>query len=126
MTVHRVMLVDDDASLRSLVRVTLPRDGFEIAEARDGQDALDQIAAGPPDLVVLDWRLPERSGEEVLKELKVRQPELPVVVLTAEPREREAAERLGADEFLTKPFSPLELVRTIERLLAERLLDQAP
>lgn len=79
-----------------------------------------------PDLVLLDWRMPERSGAEVLAETKRRHPDLPVIVLTAEgERHRPEAETLGVDEFLTKPFSPLQLLDAVERLLAERPMNQA-
>lgn len=72
-----------------------------------------------PDLVLLDWKMPGRSGSEVLDELKRSYPDLPVIVLTAEIQEhhRVLAESLGVDVFLTKPFSPLELLETVERLL---------
>jgi DNA-binding response OmpR family regulator len=76
--------------------------------------------------VLLDWRMPGRSGADVLQELKTRYPETPVIVLTAEPERpnREHAESLGADVFITKPFSPLQLLALIERLLPERPLDE--
>jgi len=120
MTAHRIMLVDDDAEVRTLVRTTLPSEGFEIAEAADGDEALALAEDGPTDLVLLDWHMPGRSGEEVLAELKRRYPELPVIVLTAQldRRHRVRAEELGADAFLTKPFSPLQLLDEIERLIA--------
>ncbi len=128
MTPRRVLLVDDDPAVRLLIKTTLPEDEFEVVEAQDGEDALDRVREEAPALVVLDWRMPEQSGEEVLRVLKRRDERMPVIVLTAE-RElgaREIAERLGADEFLTKPFSPLQLLATIERLLAKRPVDQAP
>jgi CheY-like chemotaxis protein len=115
-----VLVVDDDEELRELLRATVPTDGFTMLEARDGAEALDALEHEPVDLVVLDWQLPARSGAEVLRELKLRQPDLPVIVLTAEidPRHRATAEGLGAEVFLTKPFSPLELMGQIERLLS--------
>ena len=118
MRARRVMLVDDDESLRSLVRMTLPTEGYEIVEARDGEEAIGLLAETTPDLVVLDWRMPERSGAEVLDHVKRANPEVRVIVLTAEhePEQRAVAESLGADEFLTKPFSPLQLLGVIERL----------
>ncbi len=121
-----VMLVDDDASLRTLVRVTLPPDAFDVIEAADGLEALELLEEYVPDVVVLDWNMPGRSGGEVLAELDRRHANLAVIVLTAErqPQYRAFARSLGADEFLTKPFSPLQLLSTIERLVAHRLANQ--
>lgn len=123
---RRVLLVDDDQALRRLVRTTLPEEWFEIAEAESGREALAKAEERRPDLVVLDWRMPDGSGEEVLARLKVDDPTIRVVVLTAEtqPRERETARRLGADEFLTKPFSPLRLLGVLERLGDGPLVDR--
>jgi DNA-binding response OmpR family regulator len=120
-TPTRILIVDDDESVRSLLRATLPEDGYEVLEASDGDSALELIAREPPDLVLLDWQMPGRPGSQVLDELKHRNPELPVVVLTAQhqPPHRALAEALGVDVFLTKPFSPMELLDTVERLLAE-------
>ncbi len=111
------MLVDDDPSVRRLLSLTLPVEGFEILES-DGSDAVELARRGQPDLIFLDWRLPGARGEDVLRELK-RGSTPPVIVLTAEqaPRERRTALGLGADLFLTKPFSPLELFEAVERLL---------
>jgi CheY-like chemotaxis protein len=118
---RRVLIVDDDPSLRHLVRMTLPSEGFDILEAHDGTDALEQIRVRVPDLVVLDWNMPERSGSAVLDDLQTSHPDLPVIVLTAERRtsHKALARALGARIFLTKPFSPLELLATVEALLAE-------
>ena len=120
------MIVDDDESVRSLLRMTLPEDGYEIDEATDGEQALALVEERIPDLVLLDWKMPGRHGSLVLDELKSRHPQLPVIVLTAEIAEhhRNLAESLKVDVFLTKPFSPLELLETIERLLGEHPLEQ--
>lgn len=117
----RILIVDDDVSVRDLLRATLPEGGYELVEAHDGTEALELIERGPPQLVLLDWILPGTTGSQVLKELKRRHPHLPIVVLTAEhqPQHRAVAEALGVDVFLTKPFSPLELLDTVERLLAK-------
>jgi DNA-binding response OmpR family regulator len=121
------MIVDDDDSVRSLLRMTLPEDEYEIDEATDGEQALARLDERVPELVLLDWQMPGRHGSLVLDELKSRHPKLPVIVLTAEIAEhhRSLAEALKVDVFLTKPFSPLELLETIERLLAEHSLDEA-
>jgi CheY-like chemotaxis protein len=97
-----------------------------VLEAGNGDQALELIGREPPDLVLLDWQMPGRSGSQVLDELKHRHPDLPVVVLTAQhqPPHRALAEALGVDVFLTKPFSPLELLDTVERLLAEDATNQ--
>lgn len=126
MSARTILVVDDDEVLRTLLRLTLPREGLALVEAGDGEEALALIEGQPPDLVVLDWRLPGRSGGEVLLELKQRHPALPVIVLTAEDRAlpRGLAGALNADAFLTKPFSPLELLGLIERLLAGPAADE--
>ena len=111
----RILLVDDDVFVRRLLRLTLPTEAFEIAEAGDGEIALELLAAQHPDLVILDWRIPSVSGADVLAASKDTRPELPVIVLTADARQRQNAQR--ADAFLTKPFSPLELLSMIEQLL---------
>jgi DNA-binding response OmpR family regulator len=120
MSERRIMLVDDDESVRTLVRMTLPRgDGFQVVEAASGDEALESFDEAAPDAVVLDWRMPGQSGADVLAELKRRRPGLPVLVLTGEhdAKPRAVAESLGADAFLTKPFSPLQLIAELERLV---------
>jgi len=116
----RVVLIDDDVFVRRLLRMTLPAEDFEISEAADGDIALAVAEVQRPDLVLLDWRMPTVSGETVLTELKARYPHVAVVVLTVEGEQRSRAGELGADAFLTKPFSPLELLRTVEQLVANR------
>ena len=114
----RILLVDDDVFIRRLLRRTLPAHEFEIAEASEGEIALDLIEAQRPELVLLDWQMPATPGSVVLERLQERHPGLPVVVLTTDGTQRAEAMRLGASAFLTKPFSPLGLLETIESLLA--------
>jgi DNA-binding response OmpR family regulator len=122
-----VLIVDDDEVIRSLLRLTLPDEGYDLVEAEDGDQALQITAARQPALVLLDWRMPGSSGEDVLAALKQTHPEVPVIVLTAEPeaKVRTLAESLGADVFMAKPFSPLQLLGSVERLLPDRPLDEA-
>ena len=121
-----VMLVDDDPTLRTLLRLTFPDDDFDVIEAADGAEALERLREKPPDVVVLDWNMPGRSGGEVLLELKRRGADIPVIVLTGERDVAKVAvaRSLGAAAFLTKPFSPLRLLDTIERLVADRASNQ--
>lgn len=127
MTRPFVLIVDDDDVIRSLLSSTLPDEGYDLVEAEDGDQALQISDARRPALVLLDWRMPGFSGADVLATLKQRHPDVPVIVLTAEPeaKVRTQAESLGADVFMTKPFSPLQLLGCVERLLPERPLDEA-
>jgi DNA-binding response OmpR family regulator len=123
-----VLIVEDDEVVRTLLRLTLPEEGYEIVEAVDGEHALEVLAQATPALVLLDWRMPGRSGREVLQEIKRREPKTPVIVLSAEEpvRTEEEARVLGADVFFAKPFSPLQLLAAVERLLPDRPIDQRP
>jgi DNA-binding response OmpR family regulator len=126
----RVLIIDDDESVRALLRTTLSADEYEVLEAADGDEGLRLVSVSDPDLVLLDWQMPGRHGSLVLDDLKERRPTLPVIVITAEQQEhhRALAESLRVDAFLTKPFSPLELLDTVEALLGEpgqRPLDQS-
>lgn len=123
---RRVLIVDDDDAIRALLRMTLPTEDYEVVEAVDGEDGLKMLGEVSPDLMLLDWKMPGRHGSLVLDEVKARRPTLPVIVLTSEIQEhhRRLAESLAADAFLTKPFSPMELLATVERLLAESSFDE--
>lgn len=118
--VKRLLVVDDDDEIRQLLLRTLPSDGFELLEARDGLEALALLEHKPADLIVLDWNMPNATGGEVLAGLARRGHRVPAIVLTADdnPYRRRIADAGGAAAFLAKPFSPLELLREIERLLA--------
>jgi CheY-like chemotaxis protein len=128
LSARRILIVDDDESVRALLRMTMPTDEYAVEEAASGDEAIAQLKDGAPDLVLLDWKMPGQHGSLVLDELKRRFPTLPVIVLTAEiaGHHRDLAEALNVDAFLTKPFSPLELLETVERLLAERAVDETP
>jgi two-component system, OmpR family, phosphate regulon response regulator PhoB len=118
----RILIVEDHPTMREAMRAVLEAEGFSIAEAADGQRALEMVRADPPDLVFLDMNIPGPSGAEVLAEVRsdpstagVR-----VIVVTADGEEgRERALSMGADEYFTKPFSPITLLRTVERVLSE-------
>jgi CheY-like chemotaxis protein len=122
---QRIILVDDEDSVRQLLRATFSGDEYEILEATNGDEGLSLVEEQPPDLLILDWEMPGTHGSLVLDAVKTRRPALPVIVLTGDlrPSQRELAESIGADAFLNKPFSPLALLSEIERLLADRPRD---
>lgn len=116
-----ILLVDDEPNLRHLVRTTLDESDYRILEAADGAAALEVTKIERPELILLDWMMPEVSGIDVLKELRANPAtaSLPVVMLTAKGQEadRQQALALGVQAFLIKPFSPLELLSRVEELL---------
>ena len=114
----RVLIVEDEKNLVSLLRKYLEREGFEVHEALDGPAALEAAHAVDPDVVVLDWMLPGLDGMEVLRQLR-RSSEAYVIMLTARAEEVDRIVGLstGADDYLTKPFSPGELVARIRAML---------
>jgi DNA-binding response OmpR family regulator len=114
-----VLVVDDDATVSDVVRRYLERADFEVTLAADGPGALTAAAAHRPDLVVLDLMLPGMDGLEVCRRLRERDPDLPVVMLTAlgEEADRVVGLSLGADDYVTKPFSPRELVLRVQSVL---------
>ena len=116
----KVLIVDDEPDVRSLVRSALEyaRVPSEAIEAADAEEAFEAVASAQPDIMVLDLALPQRDGFSVLEELR-RTSDLPVIVLTARGLEHDKIRglQLGADDYMTKPFSPRELLARIETVL---------
>ena len=121
---RKVLLVDDEDSLRKVIRELLERDGYVVAEARDGAQALDQIDRVGPDIIVLDLNMPGLDGYGVLSHLRSRPAtaDIPVIVLTAKGDEDNEVRvfELGADDFLTKPFRARALSARLEAVLGRR------
>lgn len=119
-----VLVVDDEDQIRALLRSTLRFAGYDVLEAADGTSALDQVGASGVDLVVLDVGLPDMDGFEIVRLLRSRDVFTPVLMLTArlEVEDRVRGLRLGADDYVTKPFSAAEIVARVEALL--RRVDQ--
>lgn len=118
---ERILVVDDEASIRELVGAYLRAEGFDVDEAVDGEDALDRFRRSPPDLVVLDLRLPGIDGLDVLREIR-RNSSVYVIVLTARSDETDKliGLELGSDDYVTKPFSPRELVARVRAVLRRK------
>lgn len=114
----KILIVDDDPRLRDLLRLALERAGHSVLTASDGKQALVQTAREAPDLVVLDVGLPEMDGFETCRRLRERS-EVPILFLTARDDEidRILGLELGADDYVTKPFSPRELVARVRAIL---------
>lgn len=121
---ERVLVVDDEPDLRELVRVNLAQAGFEVELAEAGREALERLRPTPPDLMVLDLMLPDLSGTDVCRQVR-QDPELqhlPIIMLTAKADEvdRVVGLELGADDYITKPFSPRELTLRVQAVLRRR------
>jgi len=117
----KILIVEDEAAVVTLLRYNLEHQGFEVDAVSDGEEALVAVEENPPDLILLDWMLPQLSGIEVCRQLR-RKPatkQLPVILLTARGEEADTVRGLdsGADDYVTKPFSPAELTARVHALL---------
>ncbi|MEQ6918101.1 response regulator transcription factor [Halomonas aquatica] len=119
----KVLVVDDEPNIVLSLEFLMQQAGFEVDTAGDGESALARIAEGAPDLLLLDISLPGISGFDVLERLRAdpAHARLPIIMLTAHGREveREKGIALGADDYITKPFSTQALVEKVKTLLAE-------
>ncbi|OYD08396.1 response regulator transcription factor [Paludifilum halophilum] len=114
----KVLVVDDEPSIVKLVQFNLEKEGYQVVVATDGQRALSKVKQEKPDLVVLDLMLPEVDGLEVCKQLRRENRQLPILMLTAKTEEfdKVLGLELGADDYMTKPFSPRELVARVKTI----------
>ena len=119
---HRILIVDDEPNIVLSLEFLMKREGFEVAVAADGEGALAQVAAFNPDLILLDVMMPKKSGYEVCESLRAdpARAAMKIVMLTAKGRDTEVAKgmALGADAYVTKPFSNKDLVAQVRALLA--------
>ena len=116
-----VLVVEDEASLATMLRYNLEKQGFRVEEAVDGQEALTRLTEAAPDIVLLDWMLPVMSGIEVCRQIRRRPAtrDLPVIMVTARSEDQDAVRGLniGADDYITKPFSMEALLARMRALL---------
>jgi two-component system, OmpR family, response regulator RegX3 len=114
----RILIVEDEPALAESVQYSLTREGFDVVVAPDGEEALDRFRTGSPDLVILDLMLPRLSGLDVCRIVRAES-SVPIVILTAKDGEADkvAGLELGADDYVTKPFSMRELVSRVRALL---------
>ena len=114
----KILVVDDDARLREVVSIALERAGFAVVTAGDGQRALTHAAREAPDLIVLDVGLPERDGVEVCRQIPHDRTKVLMLTARDDAETRDAAMAAGADRYMTKPFSAVELLDAARELLA--------
>jgi len=124
----RILVVEDEATLGDLVRTNLDGEGFEVILSGDGESALELQQMNPAALIVLDLGLPGMSGFEVLRALRRRQDEVPILILTARGASDDRIQGLhyGADDYMAKPFAMLELVARIRAILRRASPAEAP
>ena len=119
MTSELILLVDDEPSIIQLARMYLERDGFRVMAVGDGQSALEAVAGQRPALIVLDVMLPKLDGFEVCRQLRAKNDPVAILMLTArdDDIDKVLGLELGADDYLTKPFNPRELVARVKAIL---------
>ena len=122
----RVLAIEDDPAVQRALRRTFESAGFDITLASDGNSAMDVFRSAAPRVVILDLRLPGRSGQDICREIKRQAPAVPILVLSAasDVVDKVLMLELGADDYVTKPFSPRELLARVRA--AVRRLNQAP
>lgn len=117
----RVLLIEDEPNIIEAISFILSRDGFTVHTHENGETAFAKITATPPDMVILDVMLPGRSGFDILRDMRgdQRTVDLPVLMLTArgQKKDRDLAAELGANHFMTKPFSNTEIREHVRRML---------
>ncbi|MDA8227064.1 MAG: response regulator transcription factor [Desulfitobacterium hafniense] len=115
-----ILIVEDDAKIRQLIRIYLEKDGYEVWEAKDGEEGIKIFRQQDPCFLILDLMLPKLSGEEVCKIIRTDlKSDVPIIMLTAKVQEMDRIHglQMGADDYVTKPFSPQELVTRVETVL---------
>ena len=117
----RVLLIEDEPNIIEAIRFILSRDGWSVDVHSDGATAVDAVGQRKPDIVILDVMLPNRSGYDILAELRDAEGtrDLPVLMLTArgQKKDRDMAERFGASRFMTKPFSNADVLNSVRELV---------
>ncbi len=117
---QKILIVEDEPNIIESLSFLMERAGLEVSHERDGANALAKIEANQPDLVILDVMLPNRSGFDILRDIRKLPAPPKVLMLTAkgQARDRQAAEEIGVDCFMTKPFANAEIVQAVKDMLA--------
>ena len=115
---QKILIIEDDKSVQQLIRMYLVNDGFEVIFSMDGKEGLDKALNDNPDLILLDLNLPKIDGIEICKKIRINS-DVPIIMVTAKIEELDRLDGLenGADDYITKPFSPRELVARVKAVL---------
>ena len=115
---ERILIIEDDEKISDLVKLYLEKDGFKVAQAHDGQVGLEKFAKEKPELIILDLMLPEIDGLTIAKAVRAKN-NTPIIMLTAKDEETDkiVGLEIGADDYVSKPFSPKELVARVKAVL---------
>lgn len=118
---NTILIVDDESSIRDMLRMALESNGFNVDEANNAKTAQEKINSNKPDLVLLDWMMPGTSGVELVRRLRKQDStrQLPIIMLTAKDGDEHSIQALdtGADDYITKPFSPKALIARVKAML---------
>ena len=116
---NRILVVDDEEALRTVLSSELEGEGYQVASAGDGQEAINVLTSKEFDLILLDIKMPNVDGFEVLKFVKERHPKTKVIMLTgfADLKNAIESKKLGAEDFVSKPYDLVDLLTTVERVL---------
>jgi DNA-binding response OmpR family regulator len=121
--VKKILIADDETAIRLLIHSTLENEEYQIIESQNGPDTVEKYRAEAPDLLILDLMMPGLSGSEVCKKIRLdpAAKRVPIIILTAKSKisDEEARLEFGADFYLTKPFSPLELLACVDKVLSK-------
>jgi DNA-binding NtrC family response regulator len=117
----KILVVDDEESLRTVLSTELASEGYDVGTAADGDDAITEMGKTAFDLVLLDIKMPRMNGFEVLKHVKDKHPRTRVIMLTgfADLKNAIESKKLGAEDFVSKPYDLVDLLTTIERVMSE-------
>ncbi|MDX1412565.1 MAG: response regulator [Candidatus Promineifilaceae bacterium] len=122
-TTKKILVVDDEVAIRTMLRLTLVRAGYEVTEAENGEDALQKVSEDAPRLVLLDVMMPGMDGFAVCEQLRSdpQTADIPVIIFSAktDARSKREGKRVGATKYLTKPLTPEQLLFHVEDVLAE-------
>ncbi|WP_088068564.1 response regulator transcription factor [Gottfriedia luciferensis] len=125
---NKILVVDDEEHILTLIKFNLEQAGFQVVTAIDGDEALQKAVDEKPELIVLDLMLPKKDGMEVCKELRLQRNTTPILMVTAKDDEfdKVLGLELGADDYMTKPFSPREVVARVKAILRRSKITETP